>query len=63
MGGEDVSYFLREAPGCYFLLGVGGDSCAFSPHHSPTFDFDESALICGYEIFTQIIARRAMINT
>ena len=60
MGGEDVSYFLREAPGCYFLLGVGGDLCSFSPHHSPTFDFDESALIVGFEIFTEIISRRAM---
>ena len=62
MGGEDVSYFLREAPGCYFLLGVGGDLCRFSPHHSPTFDFDESALISGYEIFTEIISRKAMRN-
>ena len=39
MGGEDVSYFLREALGCYFLLGVGVTP-GFS-HHSPTFDFDE----------------------
>ena len=60
MGGEDVSYFLREAPGCYFLLGVGGDFCSFSPHHSPTFDFDESALISGFEIFTGVISRKAM---
>ena len=62
MGGEDVSFFLQKAPGCYFLLGVGGESCQYSPHHSPTFDFDESALKIGFEIFTEVIRRRAFGN-
>lgn len=60
MGGEDVSYFLQKAPGCYFLLGVGGESCNYSPHHSSTFDFDETALLAGFDIFTEVIRRRAM---
>lgn len=60
MGGEDVAYFLQEVPGCYFLLGVGGDNLEYSPHHCSTFDFDEEALIVGVEIFKQIIEDLAM---
>lgn len=60
MGGEDVSYFLEKVPGCYFLLGVGEDHCKFEPHHSPRFDFDETALIDGVRIFQKVIQTRAM---
>ncbi|MCO4781215.1 MAG: amidohydrolase [Candidatus Cloacimonetes bacterium] len=60
MGGEDVAYFLQEVPGCYFLLGVGGENLEYSPHHCSTFDFEEEALIVGVEIFKQIIEEIAM---
>jgi amidohydrolase len=60
MGGEDVAFFLQEAPGCYFLLGCGGEKLSYSPHHCSTFDFDESTLITGVEIFTQVIKKLAM---
>lgn len=60
MGGEDVAFFLQEVPGCYFLLGVGGENLEYSPHHCSTFDFDEEALIVGVETFKNIIEKQAM---
>jgi amidohydrolase len=58
MGGEDMSYFLREAPGAFFFLGAGDESRGLShAHHSPHFDFDERAMQIGAEIFLRILER------
>jgi amidohydrolase len=48
MVGEDVSEFLTRAPGCFILVGAAkpGDPSP-SPHHNPTFDFDERMLPTG----------------
>jgi amidohydrolase len=46
MGGEDMSVYLRQVPGCFFFVG-SGLSGAYRPHHSPVFDFDERALAVG----------------
>lgn len=43
--GDDMALFLREAPGCYFLLGVANPGKGSgAPLHSPEFDIDEGAL-------------------
>lgn len=48
MVGEDMSEFLNRAPGCFVLLGAWDQNKPInSPHHSPTFDWDESALSTG----------------
>lgn len=48
MVGEDVSEFLLRAPGCFILLGAATPGQELpSPHHNPTFDFDESMLPTG----------------
>jgi amidohydrolase len=58
MGGEDMSYFLREVPGAFFFLGAGDEGRGLShAHHSPHFDFDESAMQIGAEIFLRIMER------
>ncbi len=58
MGGEDVSFFLNEVPGCYFFLGsANGDLGLNKPHHHPCFDFDEQALGLGVEIFARCAER------
>lgn len=45
MVGEDMSEFLMRAPGCYALVGASDPAGPLhSPHHSPTFDFDERML-------------------
>lgn len=48
MVGEDVSEFLLRAPGCFVLIGAAtpGEELP-SPHHNPTFDFDERMLPTG----------------
>lgn len=51
MVGEDMSEFLARAPGCFVLVGANDPSGPLnSPHHSPTFDFDERMLSTGVAI-------------
>ncbi len=58
MGGEDVSFFLQEVPGCYFFLGsANSDKGLAYPHHHPRFDFDETALSVGVETFVRIVEK------
>jgi amidohydrolase len=56
MGGEDMSFFLQQVPGCYFFLGSANpDKDLAYPHHHPRFDFDETALGMGVEIFVRCV--------
>jgi amidohydrolase len=58
MGGEDMSFFLQEKPGCYFFLGSANpDKGLAYPHHHPRFDFDETALGIGVEIFIRCVEK------
>ncbi|MDV2993359.1 MAG: N-acetylcysteine deacetylase [Chroococcidiopsis sp. SAG 2025] len=58
MGGEDMSFFLQEVPGCYFFLGAANLSRNLAyPHHHPRFDFDETALGMGVEIFIRCVEK------
>lgn len=44
MGGEDFSYYLAKAPGCYVRFGGQVPGRESFPAHSPLWDFDERAL-------------------
>jgi amidohydrolase len=56
MGGEDISFFLQTVPGCYFFLGSANAQKQLDyPHHHPRFDFDETALGMGVEIFVRCV--------
>lgn len=58
MGGEDMSFFLEAVPGCYFFLGSANpDKDLAYPHHHPRFDFDETALAMGVEIFVRCVEK------
>lgn len=58
MGGEDMSYFLQQVPGCYFFLGSANPQKDLAyPHHHPRFDFDETALAMGVEIFVRCVEK------
>ena len=58
MGGEDMSYFLQEVPGCYFFLGSANQEKDLAyPHHHPRFDFDETALAIGVEMFVRCVEK------
>jgi amidohydrolase len=58
MGGEDMSFFLQEVPGCYFFLGSANPAKGLDfPHHHPRFDFDESVLSMGVEMFVRCVEK------
>lgn len=58
MGGEDMSFFLEEVPGCYFFLGSANPEKDLAyPHHHPRFDFDEIVLPMGVEIFVRCMEK------
>lgn len=58
MGGEDMSFFLQEVPGCYFFLGSANPALDLAyPHHHPRFDFDETVLAMGVEIFVRCVEK------
>lgn len=58
MGGEDMAFFLQAVPGCYFFLGSANpDKDLAYPHHHPRFDFDETALSMGIEIFVRCVEK------
>ncbi len=55
MGADDMSEFLNAVPGCYFFVGSANTERGLtSPHHSPTFDFDERALDIGVRMLTSV---------
>jgi amidohydrolase len=58
MGGEDMSFFLQQVPGCYFFLGAANPERSLAyPHHHPRFDFDETALSTGVEMFVRCVEK------
>lgn len=58
MGGEDMAFFLQQVPGCYFFLGSANPQKNLAyPHHHPRFDFDETALGLGVEMFVRCVEK------
>lgn len=51
MGSEDFSFYLREKPGCFFIIGNGAD---YGPLHSPTYDFNDEALPVGAALWSRL---------
>ncbi len=45
LASEDMAFFLRQVPGCFFFVGSANAGRGLNaPHHNPHFDFDEAAL-------------------
>ncbi|NUP98392.1 MAG: amidohydrolase [Armatimonadetes bacterium] len=58
MGAEDFAYFLREVPGCFFVVGINNEAKGTGqPHHNPRFDLDEDALGIGVEVMLRVVER------
>lgn len=56
MGAEDVSFFLKEAPGVYFFVGsANSDRGLDYPHHHPQFDIDEESLVIGASLLASAV--------
>jgi len=57
MGGEDMAYFLKEAPGTFFFLGSVKQGPEAYPHHHPKFDLDESVFWVGSTLLAETALR------
>ena len=56
--GDDATFFLREAPGCYFLIGCANEERGITAsHHSPQFDIDEGCLSIATRVLTEATLR------
>ena len=56
--GDDATFFLRKAPGCYFLVGCANSSRGITAsHHSPQFDIDEDSLPVATKVLTEAALR------
>ena len=51
---EDFSFYQQEIPGLFVFVGTKTDKHK-SPLHSPTFNFDEKALVNGLELYKLIL--------
>ena len=54
-GAEDFSFFQKEIPGLYFLIGglpEGSDPSKAAPHHTPDFFVDDSGMSLGMRSMT-----------
>lgn len=55
MGGEDMSFFLREAKGTYaFLVNPREIDGVKYPHHHPKFDVDEEYFVRGATLLSSV---------
>ena len=48
---EDFSFYQERLPGLFFLLGTGREV----PLHSDRFDFDETALSAGLDVYLTLL--------
>jgi amidohydrolase len=61
MGGEDFSYYLEKAPGCFFFVGVQpADSKSYPPLHSDRYDFTDAAIPVGMRMFISLVRNFAV---
>jgi amidohydrolase len=61
MGAEDFSFFLREKPGCYFLIGNGEGGHRSAGHgegpcllHNPSYDFNDELIPLGGSMWVRL---------
>jgi len=61
MASEDFSYYLKEVPGCFFMLG-GWDESHKEYVHTSKYDFNDLSIPYGVEMFIRIVEEKASIN-
>lgn len=55
MGAEDFSYYGREAPACFFFLGLLNEGQErYANLHSPEFDFNDKAIPTGVKAMREL---------
>jgi amidohydrolase len=56
LGGEDMSVYLEQVPGCFFFVGSAPEG-PHRPHHSPKFAIDERALAIGVALMEAVVRK------
>jgi metal-dependent amidase/aminoacylase/carboxypeptidase family protein len=57
-GGEDFAYMAQRRPAAYFFLGTGDEDLSTPGCHHPDFDFDDSIIPTGIEMFVGLVGDR-----
>jgi len=52
-GGEDFAFFAKALPSAFMFLGYKKEGAEIFQPHNPRFDFDESALGVGVQVFVK----------
>lgn len=55
MASEDFGFMLQAKPGCYLLLGNGGEGPGGCGLHSPGYDFNDELLPLGAGIWARLV--------
>ena len=55
MAGDDMAYFLQQAPGSYYWWGITPETGVIAPAHTPRFDFDERAFLPALKVNVEIV--------
>lgn len=61
MASEDFSFYLKEIPGCFFMLGTYDENHKEYVHTSK-YDFNDASIPIGVEMFIRIIEEKASIK-
>jgi hippurate hydrolase len=55
MSSEDFGYMLQHKPGCYLILGNGGEELSGCGLNSPHYDFNDDILDIGSEFWLRLV--------
>lgn len=55
MASEDFSYYLREIPGAFALIGAGEGESNSAPCHSPYYDFNDRLIPLVTELYARLV--------
>lgn len=55
LASEDFGFMLQAKPGCYLLLGNGGDGPGGCGLHSPGYDFNDDILPLGAALWVRLV--------
>lgn len=55
---EDFSFMLREAKGCYILVGNGVGECGGTALHNPYYDFNDNILMDGVNFWLTLVEQQ-----
>jgi amidohydrolase len=63
MASEDFGFMLQQKPGCYILLGNGGDGPGGCGLHSSHYDFNDEILPVGVEFWVQLVQSQLKLES